>query len=102
MPRIGGYFISEIKIIISRKNQNISVVENEYNITITQYLIRTTNFLASISSLSTDLRNDGINRTRVPVNDPELNIKYYISFLKSNRDKVKVFLDRAKEMKKHP
>ena len=97
IPAIGGYFISEMERILAEKNPKVTVVKNEYNIT--QHLIRTTNFLASISTLSWDLRNDGTHRTRIPVNNPELNVTYYISFLKSNREKTKVFLTWANEMR---
>ncbi len=98
VPQIGGYFITQMDKIISEKNQQVSIVKNEYNIT--QHLIRTTNFLASISTLSSDLRNDGTHRTRIPINNPELNVTYHISFLKSNREKVKKFLAWATELQK--
>lgn len=97
VPQIGGYFISQMEKIIAEKNLQVFIVKNEYNIT--QHLIRTTNFLASISTLSYDLRNDGTNRVRIPINNPELNVTYHISFLKSNREKVKNFLHWAKEIK---
>ncbi len=96
VPQIGGYFIAQMEKIISEKNPQVSIVKNEYNIT--QHLIRTTNFLASISTLSYDLRNDGTDRIRIPVNNPELNVTYHISFLKSNKEKVRKFLEWAKEI----
>lgn len=89
-PQIGGYFLSQLDKIISENDLPITLVKNEYNIT--QYLIRTTNFLATISTLSMDLRNDGIHRTLIPMNDPELNIVYHASFLKSNSKKVEKIL----------
>ena len=73
----------------------ITLVKNNYNVT--QHLIRTTNFLATVSTLSMDLRNDGTHRSLVPLSDPELNVLYYISYLKTNREKVKVFLQWSKE-----
>ena len=78
VPQTSGYFIAQMEKIISEKNPQGSIVKNEYNIT--QHLIRTTNFLASIATLSSDLRNDGTHRTRIPVNNPELNVTYHIFF----------------------
>lgn len=42
-----------------------------------------------------DLRNDGTHRRLIPLVDPELEVLYYISYLKSNREKVKAFLQWA-------
>src|SRR5699024_4875180 len=70
-----------------------TLVKNNYNVT--QHLIRTTNFLATISTLSMDLRNDGTHRRLIPLVDPELEVLYYISYLKSNRETVKAFLQWA-------
>ena len=84
--------------IISEKNPHGSIVKHEYNIT--QRLILTINFLASISTLLNDLQNDGTHRTCIPVNNPELNVTYYIYFLKFNKEKVKTFLYRQKKCKK--
>lgn len=89
-PQIGGYFLSQLDKIIAENNLPITLVKNEYNIT--QHLIRTTNFLATISTLSMDLRNDGTHRTLIPMDDPELNVVYYASFLKSNTKKVEKIL----------
>lgn len=96
-PQIGGHFLAQIEKIISENRLPVTLVKNEYNIT--QYLIRTTNFLATISTLSIDLRNDGSHRTLIPMDDPELNVIYYISFLKTKKEKVKKFLEWAKEIK---
>ena len=99
-PQIGGYFIVQMeKKIISEKNPHGSIVKHEYNIT--QRLIRTINFLASISTLLNDLQNDGTHRTCIPANNPELNVTYYIYFLKFNKEKVKTFLYRQKNVKKY-
>lgn len=94
-PQIGGYFLYQIEKIITDKHLPINLVKNSYNIT--QHMIRTTNFLATISTLSMDLRNDGSNRALIPLSDPELNVVYHISFLQANRNKVQVFLDWAKD-----
>ncbi len=90
-PQIGRHFLTQIENIIKQNSLPITLVKNEYNIT--QHLIRTTNFLATISTLSRDLRNDGPNRTLIPLSDPELQVMYYISFLKTGREKVKKFLE---------
>ncbi len=96
-PQIGGYFLEAIDTIVQKNNLPIQLVKNELNTT--QYLIRSTNFLTTISRLSSDLRNDGTNRVRIPLSDPELNVMYYVSYLKSNRQKVKPFLAWAKSVR---
>lgn len=97
-PQIGGYFLAQIENIITQNNLPITLVKNEYNIT--QHLIRTTNFLATISTLSRDLRNDGTHRVLIPLSDPELKVMYYVSFLKSGKEKIKKFLVWSKECQK--
>ncbi|MDO4344447.1 MAG: LysR family transcriptional regulator [Eubacteriales bacterium] len=94
-PQIGGYFLMQMEKIITEDNLPITLIKNNYNTT--QYMIRTTNFLATIGTLSMDLRNDGTHRTLIPMSDPELNVVFHISFLKSNREKVQKFLDWGKE-----
>ena len=94
-PQIGGYFLTQLEKVITEDHLPITLVKNNYNVT--QHLIRTTNFLATVSTLSMDLRNDGTHRSLVPLTDPELNVLYYISYLKTNREKVKVFLQWSKE-----
>lgn len=94
-PQIGGYFLTQMEKLIEENHLPITLVKNNYNIT--QHMIRTTNFLATISSLSMDLRNDGSHRALIPISDPELNVLYYASCLKSNQDKVKKFLSWGKE-----
>ena len=96
-PQIGGYFLSQMEKVIMEDHLPLTLVKNNYNVT--QHLIRTTNFLATISTLSMDLRNDGTHRTLIPMTDPELNVLYYVSYLKTNREKVKVFLQWGKEYK---
>lgn len=93
-PQIGGYFLAQMEKVIAEDNLPITLIKNNYNIT--QYMIRTTNFLATISTLSMDLRNDGTHRALIPMSDPELNVVYHISFLKSNREKVGDFLKWGK------
>lgn len=93
-PQVGGYFLTQMEEIISREHLPIQLIKNNFNIT--QHLIRTTNFLATVSTLSMDLRNDGEHRALIPMSDPELNVLYYISYLKSNRDKVKPLIEWAK------
>ena len=94
-PQIGGYFLTQLEKVITEDHLSITLVKNNYNVT--QHLIRTTNFLATISTLSMELRNDGSHRKLIPITDPELNVLYYISYLKTNREKVKRFLDWGKE-----
>ena len=98
-PQIGGHFLTQIENIITQNSLPITLVKNEYNIT--QHLIRTTNFLATISTLSKDLRNDGTHRTLIPLSDPELKVMYYISFLKAGKEKAKKILQWAKESQKN-
>ena len=50
--------------------------------------VLTTNFLATVSALSKDLRNDDTYRVLIPLADPELNARYHFSFLKSNLEKI--------------
>lgn len=94
-PQIGGYFLSQMEKVITEDHLPITLVKNNYNVT--QHLIRTTNFLATISTLSMDLRNDGPHRRLIPMTYPELNVLYYISYLKNNREKVRVFLQWGKD-----
>lgn len=94
-PQIGGYFLMQMEKVIAENHLPITLIKNSYNIT--QHMIRTTNFLATISTLSMDLRNDGSHRTLIPMSDPELNVVYHISFLKSNREKVRKFLKWGRE-----
>lgn len=90
-PQIGGYFLAQFDKLISENNLPITMVKNEYNIT--QHLIRTTNFLTTISTLSMELRNDGTHRTLIPIDEPELSVVWHVSFLKSNIEKTKKFLE---------
>ena len=96
-PQIGGYFLTQLEKVITEDHLPLTLVKNNYNVT--QHLIRTTNFLATISTLSMDLRNDGTHRSVIPMDDPELKVLYYISYLKTSRDKVKAFLQWGKEYK---
>ena len=94
-PQVGGYFLSQMESVINQNHLPLQLIKNNYNVT--QHLIRTTNFLATVSTLSMELRNDGSHRKLIPMNDPELNVQYYISFLKTNREKVKKFLSWGQE-----
>lgn len=95
-PQIGGYFLSQMERLIAENHLPITLLKNNFNIY--QHLIRSTNFLATISRLSVDLRNDGTYRKLIPMSDPELNVTFYLSYLTSNRDKVVKFLTWAKEL----
>ena len=95
-PQIGGYFLSQIEKLITENGLQITMVKNNFNIY--QHLIRTINFLATISRLSIDLRNDGTHRALIPFSDPELSVTFYISYLASNREKIMQFLNWAKDL----
>lgn len=94
-PQVGGYFLSQTEKVIEENHLPITLVKNSY--TITQHLIRTTNFLTTISELSMDLRNDGTHRALIPFSDPELRVVYYLSYLRTNKEKVASFLEWGKE-----
>lgn len=85
-PEIGGYFLKIFEGLISERNLPITMVKNPMNLT--SYLIRSTNFLTTISTLSMDLRNDGSGRKLIPFTDPELNIRYNLIFLRANSKKA--------------
>lgn len=93
IPQIGGYFLTQIDRIVREENPRITLVKNEFDIT--QHLVRTTNFLATVSTLSIELRNDGPHRTLIPLDDPELQVTYQIAYLSGNRRKVEGFLEWA-------
>ena len=63
-------------------NLLVTLVKNPMNLT--SYLIRSTNFLTTISTLSMDLRNDGKGRKLIPFTDPELNIRYNLIYTIDN------------------
>lgn len=96
-PQIGGYFLSQMERVITEEHLPVTLVKNNFNIT--QHLVRTTNFLATVSTLSIELRNDGTHRTLIPFSDPEMTVLYYSSFLKSGREKVKDFLHWGSQYK---
>lgn len=60
--------------VITKNDLPIAMLKNNFNIY--QHLIRTTNFLATISRLSIDLRNDGTHRALIPLSDPELSVLF--------------------------
>lgn len=94
LPDIGGYFVKQIEKIIIQEKLPITLVKNEFMIT--QHLIRTTNFLTTVSLLSKELRNDGTNRLLVPFSDTELKVQYFIAYHQANRQKANSFLDWVK------
>lgn len=96
-PQIGGYFLSQMERVITEEHLPVTLVKNNFNIT--QHLVRTTNFLATVSTLSIELRNDGTHRTLIPFSDPEMTVLYYSSFLKSGKEKVKDFLQWGSQYK---
>lgn len=73
-------------------------MKNNFNVT--QHLIRTTNFLATVSALSQDLRNDGDHRARIPLADPEMKVQYYLSYAKANQRKVQYFVEWARAVRR--
>ena len=85
-PEIGGYFLRVFERLISKRHLPITLVKNPMNLT--SYLIRSTNFLTTISTLSIDLRNDGSGRKLIPFTDPELNIRYNLIFMRANSTKA--------------
>lgn len=95
LPNIGGYFSRQIERIIQEERPDIQLVKNEFPVT--QHMIRTTNFLATVSSLSMEMRYDGEDRRFIPLTDPELNVTWQIAYLKENRERVRPFLTWAKE-----
>lgn len=97
IPQLGGYFLNQLEKIVPERNPHITLVKNRY--IVTQHQIRTTNFLATSSSLAIELRNDGTHRTLIPLEEPELQVLYHISYLKANKEKVSNFLTWAKNCK---
>ena len=93
---IGGHFLNTINRITAEEALPITIVKNELNVIL--HMIRSTNFLSTVSTLSIELRNDGTSRTLIPLNDPELNVVYQISYLKSNSDRVRPVLSWAREI----
>lgn len=85
-PEIGGYFLRVFERMIREENLPVTLVRNPLDLT--SHLIRSTNFLATISTLSMELRNDGKGRKLIPFTDPELNIRYNLIFLRSNMKKA--------------
>ena len=86
-PEIGGYFLHVFERLIHERRLPITLVKNPMELT--SYLIRSTNFLTTISTLSMELRNDGTGRKLIPFADPELNISYNLIFSRENEKKAK-------------
>ena len=86
-PEIGGYFLHVFERLIHERRLPITLVKNPMELT--SYLIRSTNFLTTISTLSMELRNDGTGRKLIPFADSELNISYNLIFSRENEKKAK-------------
>ena len=95
-PEVGGYFLDQIEHIIESEGLTVKLIKNSS--AVTHQLIRTTDYLATVSTLSRDLRSDETDRSLIPFSDPELNILYHISYLKSNSDKAEVFLQWVRSL----
>lgn len=95
LPTFGGYFTETIEKIIMEERQDIAIVKNDFPVM--QHMVRTTNFLSTISTLSMELRNDGENRRFLPLNDPEMCIAYQAAYLKGSRGAAGRFLEWAKK-----
>ena len=96
LVRDAGYFVRQMEHILRATNPGVRLMKND--LSVTQYLIQTRNFLTTISNLSVKLRNDGTGRKLIPFTDPELTVQYYITFLNRNRNKLEQFLDWAAEI----
>lgn len=96
LVRDAGYFVRQMEHILRATNPSVQLMKND--LSVTQYLIQTRNFLTTISTLSVKLRNDGTGRKLSPFTDPELTVQYYITFLNRNRNKLEQFLDWAAEI----
>lgn len=96
LVRDAGYFVRQMEHILRATNPSVQLMKND--LSVTQYLIQTRNFLTTISTLSVKLRNDGTGCKLIPFTDPELTVQYYITFLNRNRNKLEQFLDWAAEI----
>lgn len=97
-PKIGGYYLDWIEKHIKSDNPELTPIINDMGTT--SYLVRSTNFLTMVSSLSIELRNDGTHRKLVEVADDDLNIMWHISCLKSNKNRFMKIFETAENMKK--
>ena len=86
----------QMERILRATNPGVRLMKND--LSVTQYLIQTRNFLTTISTLSVKLRNDGTGRKLIPFIDPELTVQYYITFLNRNRNKLEQFLAWAEDI----
>ncbi len=94
-PTFGGYLVETVERIIKEERPDIAIVRNDFPVM--QHLVRTTDFLATLSTLSMELRNDGENRHFISLSDPEMSLTYQIAYLKENRGRVSRFLEWAKK-----
>lgn len=92
-----GYFLRQIEKIIAEENPMVTLIKNEW--IITQQLIQNTDILATTSTLSIRLRNDGSHRALVSLSDREMHVVYHICYLKKAKKSVGSFSDWAKS---HP
>lgn len=97
-PEIGGYYLDWVEEHIKSENPELMPIKNDMGTT--SYLVRSTNFLAMVSSLSIELRNDGTHRTLVPLADDGLDFVWYISCLKSNKNRLNPIFEAAENMRK--
>lgn len=97
---MGGYFLQQQEALIRRENPGVTLIKNDW--IITQQLIRTTDWLATSSTMALLLhvRNDGEHRTLIPVSDAEQKTTYYINCLEKQREKAAPFLRWAEQCRK--
>lgn len=96
LVRDAGYLAYQVEKILHESNPCVQLMKND--LSVTQYLIQTRNFLTTISTLSVQLRNDGTGRKLIPCTDPELTVRYYVTFLQRNHTKLAQFLTWAEEI----
>lgn len=94
-PTFGGYLVETVERIIREERPDIAIVRNDFPVM--QHMVRTTNFLATLSTLSMELRNDGAGRRFIPLSDPEMYVAYKIAYLKGDEGRVSRFLDWARK-----
>ena len=97
-PEIGGYYLYWVEEHIKSENPDLTPIKNDMGTT--SYLVRSTNFLAMVSSLSIELRNDGTHRTLVPLANDGLDFVWYISCLKSHKNRLNPIFEAAEKMRK--
>lgn len=96
LPTFGGYLTQTIEGIVAEERPDITIVKNDFPII--QHMIRTTNFISTVSTLSMELRYDGEERVFLPLVDSELTVNYVVACLKGNKGPVRHFLSWAKSL----